>query len=142
MKRLSQGELELLQESGYSKKLIDLYVKMDNFGFLENSDVALAYKGECGDIIKFYLRINENNLIDDVKFQYIGCPALAASGSTLTAMVKGQSLEQAKAIAVEDVLIALGNLPDHDCHCATLAVTTLRKTIQKYAANKKMMLAR
>jgi len=81
---------------------------------------------------KLYLTISENRGIEDVRFQYIGCLALAASGFILTEMVKDKSLEEAKKITEEAVLKALGGLPDAECHCARLAITTLHKTIAKY----------
>jgi NifU-like protein involved in Fe-S cluster formation len=130
--RLSNDELALLKKAGYSTRIIDLYREMTNFGFIENPDAALDYKGPCGDIIKLYLTINEKNVIGDAKFQYIGCPALAASGSILTKMVKDKSLQEAKKITEEAVLTELGGLPDAECHCAKLATTALRKTIAKY----------
>ena len=134
--RLSKSELKLLQKAGYSKKIIGLYGNLINFGFIENPDIALDYKGECGDILKFYLRINENNVIEDARFQYVGCPALAASASILTEVVKNKSLEEAKKITEDDVLQELDGLPDSECHCAELAVITLHRTIAKYEAKK------
>jgi NifU-like protein involved in Fe-S cluster formation len=130
--RLSKGELELLKKAGYSPRIIELYRELTNFGFIEDPDVALDHKGLCGDIIKLYLAISENRVIKGARFQYIGCPALAASGSILTEMVKGKSLQDAKKITEEAVLKALGGLPDAECHCAKLAITALRKTIAKY----------
>ena len=132
--RLSKGELVLLKEAGYSARIIELYRELTNFGFIENPDATLDYTGPCGDIIKFYLMIDEKNVIEDVRFQYIGCPALAASGSILTTIVKDKSLQEAKKITEETVLEQLGGLPDAECHCAKLATTALRKTIAKYEA--------
>jgi len=130
--RLLKGELELLKKAGYSTRIIELYLELTNFGFIENPDVALDYKGPCGDIIKLYLTISENSVIEDARFQYIGCPALAASGFILTKMVKDKSLQEAKKITEKAVLKELDGLPDAECHCAKLAITALRKTFAKY----------
>lgn len=135
--RLTKGEVELFKKAGYSEKIIELYIDMTHFGFIENPDVALDYKGPCGDIIKFYLNIKENGVIEDVRFQYIGCLALAACGSIVTGMVKGKSLLEVKERTEDDVLMQLNGLPDDECHCAKLAVTALHKTIQKYEGNVK-----
>lgn len=138
--RLSKGEVELLRKAGYSERIIQFYSDVSNVGFIENPDIALDYKGECGDIIKFYLIINQDNVIEEAKFQYIGCPALAASGSILIEMVKKMSLQDAKKITEEEVRKKLGGLPDAECHCAKLAVTALNKTIVKYAKNTQIIL--
>jgi nitrogen fixation NifU-like protein len=130
--KLSDSELRLLQKAGYSEKIIRLYEKVPNFGFIEDPDTACDYKGPCGDIIKYYLMINENDVIKRIRFQYIGCPALAASGSALAKMVRGKSLQNAAKITENDVLKELERLPNCECHCTTLAVTALRKTIANY----------
>ena len=134
---LTKSELELLKKAGYSKRIIELYKDMANFGFIENPDTALDYKGPCGDIIKFYLMINRDDVVQDARFQYIGCPALAACGSILTQIIKNKTLQDVKKITEDDVLRELEGLPDEECHCAELAVTTLYKTITKYEETKK-----
>jgi NifU-like protein involved in Fe-S cluster formation len=130
-------ESSLLLEAGYPRKAIELYTGRVNVGVIENPDVALAYKGPCGDTIKLFLKIDEDNLIDEAKFQYLGCPASAACGSILTQMIKGKTLPEAKKISEDDLLRELGGLPGEECHCAKLAVTTMQKTIAKYEENKK-----
>jgi len=129
--------LSLLEEAGYSKKAIGLYCGRVNVGVIENPDAALAYTGPCGDTIKLFLKIGEVDVIDEAKFQYLGCPASAACGSILTQMIKGKTLLEAKKITEDDLLRELGGLPGEECHCAKLAVTTLQKTISKYEENKK-----
>ena len=138
--RLSLGELELLRKAGYSEEIIKIYTDAPNVGFIEDPSVAYDFKGVCGDIIKFYLMINQDNVIEEVKLQYIGCPALAASGSILTEMVKKTSLGDAKKITDNEVRKKLGGLPDVECHCAKLAVTALHKTISKYEENTEIVL--
>jgi nitrogen fixation NifU-like protein len=128
---LTESELQLLQTAGYSGKVIELYANKVNVGAIENSDAAYAYTGPCGDTIKLYLKIS-SDVIDDARFQYWGCPASAASGSILTQVIIGKTLQEAKEITVDDVLTGLDGLPDEECHCAELVVTTLHKTITQY----------
>ena len=131
-KELSKDELSLLAEAGYSKKAIELYDGKVNVGVMENPDVALAYTGPCGDTIKLYLLIGKDDMIEDAKFQYLGCPTSAACGSILTQIINGKTLQEAKKITKDDVLKELGGLPDEECHCAELTVSTLYRTIAKY----------
>jgi len=134
---LKKEEFSLLEEAGYSRKAIKLYVGKVNVGVIENSDVTLAYTGPCGDTIKLYLRIGKGDVVEEAKFQYLGCPASAACGSMLTQIIKGNTVLEAKKITEDDVLRELGGLPGGECHCAKLAVTTLHKTISKYEEDKK-----
>lgn len=129
--------MSLLEEAGYPKKAIELYGGRINVGVIENPDAALAYTGPCGDAIKLFLKIGKDDVIDEAKFQYLGCPASAACGSILTQIIKGKTLLEAKEITEDDLLRELGSLPDEECHCAKLAVMTLHKTISKYEENKK-----
>ena len=132
MSKLTKEELELLEKSGYSKKVIKYYKDKVNVGVLNDADAALAYTGPCGDTIKLYLKINQSSTIEDAKIQCLGCPGAASSGSALTKLVKGKTLEEAKKITEEDILRDLGGLPKLKLDCPKLAVTTLQKTIEKY----------
>ena len=135
--KLTKEKIELLKEAGYSRNAIELYGNRVNVGIIENADVALAYTGLCGDTTKLYLKINDQNKIEDAKFQYLGCPASAVCGSIVTQIAKGKTLQAAKEITEEEILKELGGLPGDECHCAELVVTALRKTIKKYESNRK-----
>ena len=135
--KLTKEKIELLKNAAYSKKAIELYANKVNVGVIENSDVTLAYTGPCGDTCKIYLKINNQNIIDDAKFQYLGCPASAACGSTVTQIAQGKTLRDAERITEEEVIDELGGLPGDECHCATLVLTTLCNAIKKYENNKK-----
>ncbi len=136
-RKRTRENLELLKAAGYSGRVIELYGNKVNVGLIENPDVALAYTGPCGDTIKLYLKINKDKVIEDAKFQYLGCPASAACGSILTQIIKRKRLQEAKEITEDDVLKEMGGLPDVECHCAELAVTTLHKAISKYEEKEK-----
>ena len=102
---------------------------------MDNPSVRFAYTGPCGDTMEIFLKI-DSNIIKDAKFQAIGCAGSFVSGSTLTKMIKGKTLEEAEKINREDVLNHLGGIPEAKIHCAYLAVITLRKAIEKYRENK------
>jgi nitrogen fixation NifU-like protein len=135
--RLTGDELALLQQSGYSEKAITFYEDKTNVGVIEHADVSLSNTGSCGDTMKFYLRITENDMVEDAKFLYLGCPGSATAGSAVTELAKGKTLREAKELTEEDALILLGSIPESKVHCAKLAVLTLQKTIAKYEDEKK-----
>lgn len=130
-KKLTKEEFELLKDTGYSGKVIELYTNKVNVGVIENPDVNLAYTGPCGDTMKLYLKIN-NGVIKDAKFQCMGCIGAASSGSAITKIVKGRTLGDARKITEQDILQELGGLPESKLDCPKLAVATLQNAIAKY----------
>ena len=137
MSDVSTRKKNLIQESSfYSKKAINLYVNKVNLGIIKNANVVLDYTGPCGDTCEIYLKINERDIIEDAKFQYVGCIGSAACGSIVTQIVKKKTLEDAKEITEEEVIEDLGGLPGEECHCATLVLRTLRQAIKKYEQSK------
>lgn len=125
-----------MAESGYSKKAIELYVNKVNVGILETPSVVTTFLGPCGDLIKLYLKIGENDIIDDAKFYYLGCPGSAASASAMTTLLKGSTVKQAKKMMEDDIINELGGLPNLKHDCATLSIKTLRKAIAEYEKQK------
>jgi NifU-like protein involved in Fe-S cluster formation len=130
--KITEKEMQLLKAARYSRKVVELYSKKVNVGAITNPDVAFAYTGPCGDTIKFYLKIRRDYIIEEARFQYLGCPASAACGSILTQMITGKTIQEAKKVTDDDVLTKLDGLPDEDCHCAELVVMTLNETIIHY----------
>jgi nitrogen fixation NifU-like protein len=131
-RKLSEEELKLMVESGYSEKAIELYVNNVNVGTLENPSVVTTFLGPCGDLIKLYLRINEKDVIEKAKFYYLGCPGSVAASSAMTLLLKDKNINQAKRITEEDILTELDGLPKSKLDCAKLCVKTLRKAIAEY----------
>ena len=126
------NELEkLLKKSGYSEKTINYYLKKTNVGKMENPTVLYTYTGPCGDTMEIYLKI-DSALIKDAMFQATGCAALYGSGSALTGMIKGKTIEEAEKISEEDIIDHLGGVPEVKRHCACLAKRTLEKAIKEY----------
>lgn len=118
----------------YSDKVMEHFMNPRNRGSLENPD-ACATEGSpaCGDQVKVYLKINPETLvIEDVKFQSYGCASNIATGSIITEMAKGKTIEEAKKIDWKEAANALDGLPPIKMHCSVLAVDTLRSAIKNY----------
>jgi len=126
-----KGLVELLRKAGYPEKAIDYYIRKLNVGAIEGAEAVDSFTGLCGDSMKVYLKVNEN-LIEDAKFQAIGCAGAFASGSALTEMIKGKTLREARKITEHDLVKHLEGLPGPKLHCARLAVDALRKSIESY----------
>ena len=118
----------------YSQKVLDHFMKPHNVGKIENPD-AIATEGSpaCGDQVTIYLKVNpESKVIDDVKFQSYGCASNIATGSIITDMAMGKTLEEASKISWKEAATNLDGLPPAKMHCSVLAVDTLRKAIKEY----------
>ncbi len=119
-------------KSIYSKKVLELFKNPKNLGEIKNPDaVGMVGNPACGDIMKIYLKI-EDNKIKDIKFQTMGCAAAIATSSMITELAKGKTLEQAKKISNKDVAKAIGKLPPIKMHCSNLAADALKKAIKNY----------
>ena len=135
-RELTKEELRLLKESGYSDKAIELYVGRVNVGAIKNPDIVETFIGPCGDVIRLYLKVDENRIIKNAKFYYLGCPGLASSASAMINLVKGKTIEEVKRMTENDILKEVGDLPKPKRDCPKLAITTLRKAIAEYEKKK------
>lgn len=118
----------------YSEKVLEHFRHPHNVGKIENPD-GKATEGSpaCGDMVSVYIKVNpENRIIEDIKFESYGCASNIATGSIITDMAKGKSLEEAKKITWQQATEALGGLPPIKAHCSVLAVEGLRAAIQNY----------
>ena len=118
----------------YSEKVLEHFRHPHNVGKIENPD-GKATEGSpaCGDMVSVYLKINpETKIIEDIKFESYGCASNIATGSIITDMAKGKTLEDAKKITWQQAADALGGLPTIKVHCSVLAVEGLRAAIQNY----------
>jgi nitrogen fixation NifU-like protein len=123
-------------ESGYSKNAIELYVNNVNVGTLENHSLVTTFLGSCGDLLKLYLRIIGRDVIEEAKFNYLGCPGSAASASAMTTILKGKYVNQAKKLTEHDILAEFDGLTQSKVDCVRLSVKTLRKAIAEYEQPK------
>ena len=126
-----QQKIEFDEEETYSKVVIGEYRNPSNFGVLDDPDAVGEIKGPCGDTMKISLKIKEFK-ITDARFWTDGCGATIASGSMLTKILKGKTLQEAKKYTSSQLLIALDGLPVEHQHCPILAINTLQNAIKSY----------
>ncbi|MCS7282545.1 MAG: iron-sulfur cluster assembly scaffold protein [Anaerolineae bacterium] len=118
----------------YSELVMEHFRNPRNVGRIEDAD-AKAIEGSpaCGDMVAVYLKVDpETHVITDIKFESYGCASNIATGSIITELAKGKTLEEAKKITWEEASKALGGLPPVKVHCSVLAVDGLRAAIQNY----------
>jgi len=118
----------------YTKKVLEHFMHPHNVGKMESPD-ATATEGSpaCGDMVKLYLKVNEKTKeIEDIKFESYGCASNIATGSIITDLAIGKTLEEAKKLNWKSAAEALGGLPPVKVHCAVLAVDALRTAIENY----------
>jgi nitrogen fixation NifU-like protein len=116
----------------YSEKVMDHFMNPRNVGEIENPDgVGEVGNAKCGDIMKIFLKI-ENNIIVDVKFKTFGCGAAIASSSMATEMIKGKTVDEALAVTNKAVAEALDGLPPVKMHCSVLAEEAIKAAIEDY----------
>ena len=116
----------------YSDKVMDHFSNPRNVGDMENpSAVGTVGNSKCGDIMKIYLKI-ENDIITDVRFKTFGCGAAVATSSMATEMIKGKSVEEALKLTNKAVTEALDGLPPAKLHCSVLAEEAIKAAIADY----------
>ena len=117
----------------YSEKVMDHFTNPRNVGEIENADgVGEVGNPVCGDIMKIYLKINDRQVIEDVKFETFGCGSAIASSSMATELIKGKSLEEALKLTNKAVTEALDGLPAHKIHCSVLAEEAIKGAVKDY----------
>ena len=119
----------------YNQEVIKEFQNPKNAGTMENANgIGTAGNESCGDIMKIFLKV-ENDIIIDAKFQTFGCAAAIASSSVATQMVIGKSLNDALAVTNKQVIEKLGGLPSQKIHCSVLAETAIASAIEDYKKN-------
>jgi len=118
----------------YSEDVVQECLHPQNVGRMARPDVSAVVHGGCGDTMEFFLRMADGR-IAELTFLTDGCGPTVACGSKLTSMARGMPLDQALQLTADDLLQALGGLPEENIHCAQLAVNTLRGVISEYACN-------
>lgn len=116
----------------YSEKVMDHFMNPRNVGEIDNADgVGQVGNPKCGDIMKMYLKI-ENDIIVDAKFKTFGCGAAVATSSMATELVRGKSVDEALKITNKAVAEALDGLPPAKMHCSNLAEEAITAAIEDY----------
>jgi len=122
----------------YNPKVLELFRNPKNLGKMEDATVsAVAGNPACGDMITFYLKIDEKReVIEKASFESYGCAANIATSSILTEMIKGKTLREAWEVSWKTVVKEIGGLPSVKFHCGILAVGALRRAIRQYYRKK------
>lgn len=116
----------------YSEKVMEHFTNPRNVGEIPDADgVGEEGNPTCGDIMKIYLKV-ENNVIKDIKFKTFGCAAAIATSSMVTEMAKGKTLDEAMLITKKSVAAQLDGLPPQKMHCSNLAADAMHKAIEDY----------
>lgn len=118
----------------YSETVMEHFSNPRNVGEIEDaSGVGTVGNAKCGDIMRIYLDVNEEQLIQDCKFKTFGCGAAVATSSMATEMIKGKSVKEALQLTNKAVQEALGGLPDVKVHCSLLAEEAVHAALWDYA---------
>lgn len=128
----------------YSEQVMEHFKRPHNVGRLEDAD-AKATEGSpaCGDMVSVYLKVDEENkVITDISFESYGCASNIATGSIITELAKGMTLDEAKNLTWKDAADALGGLPPIKVHCSVLAIDGLRAAVQNYEERKGLVVER
>ena len=116
----------------YSEKVMDHFRNPRNVGVIENADgIGEVGNAKCGDIMKIYLKI-ENDVIVDVKFETFGCGSAIASSSMATELIKGKPVSEALELTNKAVVEALDGLPAHKLHCSVRAEEAIKSALKDY----------
>ena len=116
----------------YSEKVMDHFMHPRNVGEIENADgIGEVGNAKCGDIMKIYLKI-DNNIITDVKFKTFGCGAAIATSSMATELIKGKTIDDALKLTNKAVMEALDGLPPVKVHCSVLAEQAIKSALSDY----------
>ncbi len=116
----------------YSEKVMDHFINPRNVGVIEDADgIGEVGNARCGDIMKIYLKI-DNDIITDVKFETFGCGSAIASSSMATELIKGKPVSDALSLTNKAVVDALDGLPAHKLHCSVLAEEAIKSALKDY----------
>ena len=117
----------------YSQKVMDHFANPRNVGEIKDADgIGEVGNSRCGDIMKMYIKVDENNIITDCKFKTFGCGAAIATSSMATTLIKGKSVEEALKLTNKAVMEALDGLPPVKVHCSVLAEEAIKAALSDY----------
>ena len=120
----------------YSEKVMDHFMNPRNVGKIEDADgVGEVGNAKCGDIMKIYIKV-DNDIITDVKFNTFGCGSAIASSSMATELIKGKPVSEALELTNKAVAEALDGLPAYKMHCSVLAEEAIKAAIEDYESKK------
>lgn len=121
----------------YTEKVMDHFSNPRNMGEVEGANgVGMVGNAKCGDIMKMFLKINDDGIIEDVGFKTFGCGAAIATSSMATELIKGKTLDEALTLTNSAVVEALEGLPPQKIHCSVLAEQAVKAAIDNYYDRK------
>ena len=121
----------------YSEKVLDHFQHPRNVGEIPDADgMGMVGNAKCGDIMQMFLKINDDEIVEDVKFKTFGCGAAIATSSMATELIKGKPLAEVEQLTNEAVVEALEGLPPVKIHCSVLAQEAVQAAIADYRAKK------
>ena len=116
----------------YSEKVMDHFRHPRNVGVIEDADgVGEVGNAKCGDIMTFYIKVDDN-IVTDIKFETFGCGSAIASASMATELIKGQPIDKVLELTNKAVVEALDGLPPHKIHCSVLAEEVIKAALKDY----------
>ena len=134
---ISISSKEVVEIAQYSETVMDHFMNPRNVGEIENADgVGEVGNPVCGDMMTFYIKVDDDDRLEDVKFKTFGCGAAIAVSSMVSEMAKGMTLDEAMKISRQAVADQLGGLPDNKMHCSNLGADALHKAIEDYRSKK------
>jgi len=120
----------------YSEKVMDHFRNPRNVGVIEDANgIGEVGNAKCGDIMKMYLKI-EDDIVKDVKFETFGCGSAIASSSMATELIKGKPVSEARKLTNQAVAEALDGLPDYKMHCSVLAQEAIESALKDYESRQ------
>jgi len=128
----SDAERKMLSDAGYADPAINYYLEKKYMGCIENADQVSEKIGSCGDIMRVYLKMDDHNLIDDVRYEITGCAGAISAAMAAVDLVKGKTIDDALKMNDGDVFKVLENIPEKKHHCIQLAVKTMHQGILEY----------
>ena len=117
----------------YSEKVMDHFTNPRNVGEMPDAScMGEVGNAKCGDIMRIYLKINDDGVITDANFNTFGCASAIASSSMATEMIKGRTIEEARKLTNQEVVDALDGLPPQKIHCSVLADEAINAALDNY----------
>ena len=121
----------------YSEKVMDHFRNPRNVGQIDDADgVGEVGNAKCGDIMRMYIKVDDEGIITDCKFNTFGCGSAIATSSMATELIKGKSVDEALELSNKAVVEALDGLPTHKIHCSVLAEEAVRAAVKDYYDRK------
>ena len=121
----------------YSEKVMDHFRNPRNVGQIDDADgIGEVGNAKCGDIMRMYIKVDDNETITDIKFNTFGCGSAIATSSMATEMIKGKTISEALELSNKAVVEALDGLPTHKIHCSVLAEQAVRAAVKDYYDKK------